>query len=99
MATREDAQSLAQRIHALGGGGEVRQKAAARALSAVHATEATELLQHLLELKREGWEPARCALAAAMSALAEEPSEVVHAASLRRVAEVQELALVENLFA
>jgi hypothetical protein len=99
MATREDARALAQRIHALGGGEEVRRKAAARALSALHPTEATELLQYLLELKRDGWEPARCVLASVVSALFEEASEIPHVRSLRRLAEVQELALVEDLFA
>jgi hypothetical protein len=99
MATREDAQSLAQRIHALGGGAEVRRKAAARALAAVDATEAVELLQQLLELRREGWEPARCAVAAAVSALAEDAQEIPHVESLRRIAALQELALVEHLFA
>jgi hypothetical protein len=99
MSTLAEAQALVRFIHALAGGPEVRRKAAARALARVHATEATELLQHLLELTRGGWESARCVMGAVVAALAHEAEEIPHAAALRRLAGIQDLPLVEDLFA
>lgn len=99
MATLEDAQQLVRSIHALAGGPEVRRKAAARALGRVHAIEATQMLHHLLELSRSGWEPARSVLGAVVGALAHEAQDIPHAPALRRLAGVQDLALVEDLFA
>lgn len=99
MATRESVRNLAQRIHALGGGALVRRKAAARALAALHPTEATEVIQTLLMLSREGVEPAQTVLECFISALALEAADIPHAASLRRLAQLQELPQVANLFA
>jgi hypothetical protein len=99
MPTLADAQELVRSIHALAGGPEVRRKAAARALARVHATEATELLQHLIDLTRSGWEPARCVMGSVVAALAQDAEEIPHADALRRVAGIQDLPLVEDLFA
>lgn len=99
MSTRERAQELARQVHALSGGPEVRRKAAARALARVHPTDATELIQQLLQLSREGFEPARCVMGSLVSALAMEANEIPHAASLRRLALIQELPEVAGLFA
>jgi hypothetical protein len=99
MPTLADAQELVRSIHALAGGPEVRRKAAARALARVHATEATELLQHLIELTRGGWDPARCVMGSVVAALAHDAEEIPHAAALRRVAGIQDFPLVEQLFA
>lgn len=99
MATRESVRNLAQRIHALGGGPLVRRKAAARALAALHPTEATEVIQTLLVLSREAVEPAPSVLECFISALGMEAADIPHAASLRRLAELQALPQVADLFA
>ena len=99
MATREDAQAFAQRVHALGGGAEVRRKAAARMLARVDPIEATELIQRLLELRREGFDPAACVLGSVVCALAEEAREIPHAPALRRLAALQDYLWVADLFA
>ena len=99
MPTLAEAQAVVRSIHALAGGPDVRRKAAARALARVHATEATELLQHFIDLTRAGWEPARCVMGSVVAALAHEAEEIPHAAALRRLAGVQDLPLVEDLFA
>ena len=49
---REEAQGIARKLHALGGGVEVIRKAAARELARHDPLEATELIHHLLTLMR-----------------------------------------------
>ena len=99
MPTREDVQELARNLHALSGGPELRRRSAARLLARLHPTDATELIQHLLELSRVGWEPSRCVLDAFTSALGMEASHIPYANALRRLASVQSLPLVADLFA
>ncbi|MBX5483393.1 MAG: hypothetical protein IRZ16_16350 [Myxococcaceae bacterium] len=99
MATHEEAIQVVQRLHALAGGAELRRKAAARMLARLHPTEATELIQHVLELSRNGAEGASCVLEAFVSALGQEAASIPHAASLRRLAMIQDLPAVANLFA
>lgn len=98
MPTREEAHTLVQRIFALAGGAAVRRKAAARALAKLHPTEATELIQAMLELGRGGSDEARVVLEAIISALGMEAATLPHAASLRRLAMIQDLPAVADLF-
>ncbi|MGA9526253.1 MAG: hypothetical protein WBV82_32635 [Myxococcaceae bacterium] len=98
MPTREDVQQLAHRLHSLSGGPELRRKAAARLLARLHPTDATETVQHLLDLSRTGWEPARCVLDSFVSALGMEAAQIPYAHALRRLASVQQLPKVATLF-
>lgn len=99
MATREDVQLLARRIHALSGGPELRRKASARALARLHPTEAAEVIHELLVLARQGWEPASCVLGSVVAALGLEAADIPHASSLRRLASLMDLDDVADLFA
>ena len=98
MPTREEAQSVARRLHALAGDPQILRKAAARDLALRHPVDANELLDHLLALSREGWEPAGCVLSGYVAALGLEAEGIPHAEHLRRMAAVQSLAAVEALF-
>ncbi len=98
MPTREDVRQLAHRLHALAGGPELRRKAAARLLARLHPTDATETIQHLLDLSRGGADPARCVLDSFVSALGMEAAQIPYAPALRRLASVQDLPQVANLF-
>lgn len=94
-----DAREVVRRLHALGGGPEMVRKAAARLLARLPPTDATDLLQQLISLAREGWEPATCVLPAFTRALDMEAAQIPYASALRRVAALQDLDDVELLFA
>src|SRR4051812_450709 len=99
MSDRAEALTLAKKLHAFAWSAEIMRKAAARELAARHPVDATELLQHLMELHAEGHEPARCALRAVTAALSLEAASLPEAAELRRMAETQSLDGVAALFA
>lgn len=99
MPHRAEALALAKKLHAFAYSMEIMRKAAARELAARHPVDATELIQHLLELSAQGHEPARCALQAITAALALEAGSLPAAAELRRMAETQSLEAVAALFA
>ncbi|MFL5320987.1 MAG: hypothetical protein ACJ790_15095 [Myxococcaceae bacterium] len=99
MAERDEAQTVAKRLHALLGGPEVTRKAAARELARRDPTDATELIHHLLTLAREGWEPASCVLSSMVAALTLEAAEIPYAHALRRLAEIQDLENVSAFLA
>ncbi|QDE92392.1 hypothetical protein BHS06_27345 [Myxococcus xanthus] len=99
MPTQEDARTVARFIHALSGGAEVRRKAAARELAWRDPLDSNELVGHLIALSRAGWGPASCALSDFMAALEQEAEHIPHVASLRRLAHVQSLDTVADLFA
>jgi hypothetical protein len=94
-----EALSLAKKLHAFAYSMEIMRKAAARELASRHPVDATELIQHLLELNAQGSEPARCALQAITAALWLEAGSLPEAAELRRMAETQSLEGVAALFA
>jgi hypothetical protein len=98
MPSREDAQAVARRLHALSTEAQIVRKAAARDLAQRHPVDANELIDHLLELRREGWEPATCALGAYAAALSLEADSIPHVEDLRRLANIQSLRSVEALF-
>jgi hypothetical protein len=98
MPSREDAQKLARRLHALAGGADVSRKAAARLLARMDPTDATELIHHLLFLSRQGWEPASCVLMFFVNALGMEAAQIPHAHALRRLASLQDMEAVASLF-
>ncbi len=98
MSTREAASELARRVHALDGGPGVRRKAAARALCSLHPTDATQVIGHLLELSHSGDETARCVLGSMVAALDLEAKDLPHAHQLRRLAQLQDLPQVADLF-
>jgi hypothetical protein len=98
MPSREHARAVIRRLHALGGGGEIVRKAAARELARLDPLDSNELLHHVLLLAREGWEPATCVLSAFVAALGQESSNIPYVDSLRRMAEVQTLDSVADLF-
>lgn len=99
MSDRIEALALAKKLHAFAWSAEIMRKAAARELASRHPVDATELLQHLMELNAEGHEPARCALRAVTAALSLEAAALPEAAALRRMAETQSLDAVAALFA
>ena len=98
MPGREDAKSVVRRLHALSGSAEIVRKAAARELARRDPLDANELLHHVLLLAREGWAPATCVLSAFVKALGQESASIPYADSLRRMAEVQTLESVADLF-
>ncbi len=98
MPSRADAQELARRIHSLSGGAELLRKAAARELARLDPIDATEVIHHLIALARVGWEPASCVLSHFGAALSLEAAQIPHAASLRRLAAIQDLEEVAALF-
>jgi hypothetical protein len=98
MPTRSEVEEIARHLHAVSGGPELRRKTAARTLARLHPTEATEFIQQLIELSRQGWEPAGCVLDSCVSALGLEASRIPFASELRRLAQLQALANVADLF-
>jgi hypothetical protein len=99
MPTHEQARNLALRLHGLSGGAEILRKAAARELARYDPLDATELVGHLISLARSGWEPATHVLSAFVSALGLEAAQIPYADELRRLAQVQALPSVADLFA
>jgi len=98
MPSREDAKSVIRRLHALSGSTEIVRKAAARELARWDPLDANELLHHLIQLARGGWEPATCVLSSVVAALGQEAASIPYADSMRRMAEVQSLESVADLF-
>ena len=98
MSSREEAKSVVRRLHALSGSAEIVRKAAARELARRDPLDSNELLHHVLFLARGGWEPATCVLSSFVAALGQEAAHIPYADSLRRMAEVQSLASVADLF-
>jgi hypothetical protein len=98
MPSREEAKVVVRRLHALSGSAEIIRKAAARELAKRDPLDANELLHHVIFLARASWEPATCVLSAFVAALGLEASQIPYADSLRRMAEVQSLESVADLF-
>ena len=98
MPTQEQARNLALRLHVLGGGGEILRKAAAREIARFDPLDANELISHLISLARSGFGPATHVLAAFVAALAMEAAQIPYADELRRLAQVQSLPTVADLF-
>jgi len=96
--SRDEAQTVARRLHALAGDPVILRKAAARELAGRHPVDANELIDQLLSLSREGWEPAGCVLGAFVSALGLESTSIPHVETLKRLANIQSLLAVELLF-
>jgi hypothetical protein len=61
--------------------------------------DSNELLHHVIQLARGGWEPATCVLSAFVAALRMEAAQIPYADELRRLAQVQSLPTVADLFA
>lgn len=99
MPDRDEAQSVAKRLHALDGGHDVTRKAAARELAKRDPTDATELINHLLVLARGGWEPASWVLTAFTAALTQEAASIPYAHALKRLADIQDLSLASAFLA
>jgi hypothetical protein len=97
--TREEAQGIARRLHALSGSADIIRKAAARELARHDPLEGNELISHLIALAREGWQPASGVLASFVAALGTEAEQIPYADSLRRLARIQSLDSVADLFA
>jgi len=98
MPSREEAKVVVRRLHALSGSAEIVRKAAARELAKRDPLDANELLHHVIFLARASWEPATCVLSAFVAALGLEAAQIPYADSLRRMAEVQSLDSVADLF-
>lgn len=98
MASREEARRVARRLHGLAGGMEIIRKAAARELARRDPIDANELVFELLNLSRQGDEPASCVLRAVVQALDFEAEQIPHAQELARLAAVQSLYTVAALF-
>ncbi|MCP3142714.1 hypothetical protein [Pyxidicoccus xibeiensis] len=99
MPTLEDARNVARFMHALSGGPDVRRKAAARELARRDPFDTNELVGYLISLSRGGWGPATCVLSDFMAALEQEAEHIPHVDTLRRLAHVQSLDTVADLFA
>lgn len=99
MPTPEQAKNLALRLHGLAGGAEILRKAVARELARLDPLDANELVGHLISLARSGWEPATHILTACVTALGMEAAQIPYAEELRRLAQVQSLPTVADLFA
>jgi len=99
MPTLDQARNLALRLHGLSGGVEILRKAAARELARYDPLDATELVGHLILLARKGWEPATHVLSAFVAALGLEAAQIPYADDLKRLAQVQDLSSVADLFA
>jgi hypothetical protein len=99
MPTPEQARNLALRLHGLSGGMEILRKAAARELARYDPLDATEMVGHLISLARKGWEPATHVLSAFVAALGMEAAQIPYADELKRLAQVQDLSSVADLFA
>jgi hypothetical protein len=98
-AENDEAREVVLRLSALGGGPEVLRKAAARALAERAPPQAVELLGRLMRLAQQRWPPALRIVPAFVRALEHERDSIPHAASLRQVAALHELLVVELLFA
>lgn len=98
MDTREQAKKVAVQLQALTAAPEIRRKAAARELGRLEPTDATLLLQDLLLLAREGFDPACEVLPHVVAALKLEADLIPYFAELRRVAQIQDLEAVAALF-
>lgn len=98
MPSREEAKTVVRRLHALSGSAEIVRKAAARELARRDPLDANELLNQVIFLAREPWEPATCVLSAFVAALGQEAASIPYADSMRRMAEVQSLESVADLF-
>src|SRR5688500_13151222 len=98
MPTLDEARTVARFLHALSGGAEVRRKAAARELGRRDPLDTNELVGHLIFLARQGWQPANCVLSDFMAALEQEAAQIPHVDALRRLAHVQSLDSVADLF-
>lgn len=97
--TREEAQGIARRLYGLSGSADILRKAAARELARHDPLEGNELVSHLIALAREGWQPASAILASFVAALGTEAEQIPYADSLRRLARIQSLDSVADLFA
>ncbi|HYO53107.1 hypothetical protein [Archangium sp.] len=98
MPSREEVKTVVRRLHALSGSSEIVRKAAARELARRDPLDANELLHHVIFLARAAWEPATCVLSAFVAALGQEAASIPYADSMRRMAEVQSLESVADLF-
>jgi len=92
------AEELAKRLAALAEGRELRRKAAARALGSLDPTDASSLLDDLLQLDQQGHPDAPGALAACLMALAMEADQIPYARTFKRLADLQNLPRVVALF-
>jgi hypothetical protein len=99
MPTQEQARNLVLRLHGLSGSSEILRKAAARELARLDPLDANECMGHLIGLARSGWEPATHVLSAFVMALAMEAAHMPYADELRRLARIQALPTVADLFA
>lgn len=99
MPSRDDARATVMHLDSLSGGDDVTRLAAARLLSRLSPMDATELLQQVISLLREGFEPARVGLAAFTRALEREAAQIPYAPQLRRIAAMSDQTEVEMLFA
>jgi hypothetical protein len=83
----------------LGGGVQVRRRAAAALLGTLSEPEAVGLLSAAILLGRARWDPAVVALPALLEALDVDRERVPHAETLQRVASLSGTPEVEQLFA
>jgi len=93
------ARELIRRLDALGGGHEVLRRAAARALGEADPPRATLLLQGVMRLSVQRWEPAMRVLPAFLRALEEDADAIPHLATLRQVAALHDQEEVTFVFA
>lgn len=94
----DDFRQQVQRLSMLGGGHEVLRRAAARALGELEAPSAAALLQAVMQLSVERWEPAMVVLPALLRALEEDGDLIPHRDTLRQVAALHEQLEVSVLF-
>ncbi len=94
----DQARAVAQRLHALGGNGEIARKAAARELARRDPIDANELVQNLIRLSQAGDGAASCVLSQVVAALQLEREQIPFADELARIAELQALEPVAALF-
>ena len=99
MPSREDARATVLHLRSLSGGDDVTRLAAARLLTRMSPVDATVLLQEIIALAQDGFEPARASLAAFTRALEREASQIPYAPQLRRVAALSEQREVETMLA
>lgn len=92
-------EAIIRRVIVLGGGDEVRRKAAARVLAERDPTEATTLLHEVQRLVREGHRGAAEAMHAFARALELEGADIPHLELLQRAANLSGTTTVELLFA
>ncbi len=87
--------AIIERLLALHQDPDVLRKAAARTLARLPPVESTQLLESVIQISREGWEPAIRVLPAFLGALWMEAVEIPYVETLRRVAALQELLATE----